>query len=72
MINQRRLPLIMHDQKICHLAGKIAPDGRVSALCFKKPRAIDLSLATWTLLRNAVTCPKCRALPNFERLEGKS
>jgi hypothetical protein len=34
----------------------------VSALCFKRPRAIDLRVATWTNRDEAVTCPKCLAI----------
>lgn len=49
-------------EKIVHRAGKTRPDGAVSAQCFAKPRPIDLKRATWTLRREAVTCPKCRAL----------
>ena len=47
--------------KTYHKADKIAPDGRVSALCFKRPRAIDLKRATWTINDDAVTCGKCIA-----------
>ena len=45
-----------------HRAGKIDPKGRVSALCFPKPRAIDMKRATWVMNDDAVTCPKCRAI----------
>lgn len=45
--------------KIIHYASKISTDGRISALCFKKPRAIALGKATWTLGRASVTCKKC-------------
>jgi len=31
----------------------------VSALCFPKPRAIDLKRAAWTIRASAVTCEKC-------------
>jgi hypothetical protein len=37
-------------------------DGAVSALCFKRPREIDLSKSTWTICDEDVTCPKCLAL----------
>ena len=33
--------------------------GAVSALCFKKPRAIDLKIASWTIRDEAVTCKQC-------------
>lgn len=45
-----------------HRGDKIDPKGRVSALCFPKPRAIDMKRATWVMTDDAVTCPKCRAL----------
>lgn len=45
-----------------HRASKIDPKGRVSALCFPKPRAIDMKRATWVMNDDAVTCPKCRAI----------
>lgn len=45
-----------------HRGDKIDPKGRVSALCFPKPRAIDMTRATWVMSDGAVTCPKCRAL----------
>ena len=45
-----------------HRGDKIDPRGRVSALCFPKPRAIDMKRATWVMTDDAVTCPKCRAL----------
>jgi len=47
--------------RLYHRADKIDARGRVSALCFEHPRAIDLSRALWTLRDAAVTCPKCRA-----------
>ena len=52
----------MTAEKIYHRAGKIRPDGAVSARCFKRPRPIDLSKASWTFRPEAVTCPKCIAL----------
>lgn len=42
-----------------HRAALIREDGFVSALCFKRPRAIDMRRATWTIRDEAVTCPKC-------------
>jgi hypothetical protein len=45
-----------------HRGDKINPRGGVSALCFPKPRAIDMKRATWVMSDDAVTCPKCRAL----------
>jgi hypothetical protein len=49
-----------------HLANKLSTRG-ASALCFPKPRAIDMKRATWTTSPAAVTCPKCLA-----RLAGRS
>lgn len=46
-------------RKKYHKAALIRADGGVSALCFKRPRAIDLRRALWTLRDEAVTCPKC-------------
>lgn len=45
-----------------HRGDKIDSKGRVSALCFPTPRAIDMKRATWVMSDDAVTCPKCRAL----------
>lgn len=44
-----------------HMAHLVREDGQVSALCFERPRAIDLTRARWTIRPEAVTCPKCRA-----------
>lgn len=48
--------------KLYHRAGKMRSDGAVSALCFKRPRPIDLRKALWTVIDLQVTCPKCREL----------
>jgi len=48
--------------KIVHRAAHVTSDGRVSAICYKKPRAIDLSVASWTIRDEAVTCPKCKRI----------
>jgi hypothetical protein len=42
-----------------HKAKHIAGDGRVSPLCAKTPRSIDMTRATWTTDARAVTCPRC-------------
>ncbi len=47
---------------VLHRAAKINDRGDVSALCFTRPRAIDLRRATWTNRDEAVTCPKCLSL----------
>ena len=51
-----------HDQKTYHMADVVRKDGAVSALCFKKPRAINLDVALWTIRPEAVTCAKCLRL----------
>lgn len=48
--------------KTYHRGDKINQHGGVSALCFAKPRAIDLRRALWTNRDEAVTCPKCRLI----------
>jgi len=48
--------------KPIHRAHLTAPDGRASAKCFVRPRAIDLSRATWTIRDEDVTCKKCLAI----------
>lgn len=45
--------------KTIHKASLISPDGAVSALCFVRPRAIDLKQASWTNRDEAVTCSRC-------------
>ena len=45
--------------RLVHLA-KLISEAGVSALCFKKPRAIDMTRDTWTTDPSSVTCPKCR------------
>lgn len=51
------------DHKKYHRASLVNERGGVSALCFKRPRSINLSHALWTIRDEAVTCPKClRAL----------
>lgn len=47
--------------RIRHRGDKIDARGRVSALCFESPRAIDMRRATWVLTDAGVTCPKCLA-----------
>jgi hypothetical protein len=46
--------------KIVHKADRVSISGAVSALCFKKPRAINLKLASWTNRDEAVTCKACK------------
>ena len=49
----------MKANKIYHKASFVNPKGKVSALCYKRPRAINLSQAMWTTDVSAVTCKKC-------------
>lgn len=41
------------------MASLVNPEGKVSALCYKKPRAINLSQALWTTDEKAATCKRC-------------
>lgn len=46
-----------------HRAAKINGSGEVSALCYRKPRAIPMRKnVSWTIGAETVTCPKCRAI----------
>jgi hypothetical protein len=54
---------------IYHFFDKVNQRGGVSALCFRRPRAMSLQRRgklqirhSWTLRKDAVTCPKCRRL----------
>ena len=47
--------------KIIHRASVVRGDGAVSALCYKRPRPINLARTTWTNRNEATTCPKCLA-----------
>ena len=51
----------MHE-KVRHFASKVNDVGQVSALCFDPPKPIRLSVATWVLQAQHVTCRKCRKL----------
>lgn len=53
--------------KTVHLASKIDQHGNVSALCFKRPRKIDLSKEIWTLRIEAATCKGCIAAHKAKR-----
>lgn len=54
-----------HDRKVYHKADLINKrTGAVSALCFAKPRSINLEVAAWTIRDEAVTCPKCLEMLN--------
>ena len=57
-------------EKIYHRGSKVDQRGRVSALCFKTPRAINMERALWTLADAFVTCPKCAAIIARRRKDG--
>ena len=48
--------------RVRHRGDKINDKGRVSALCFPVPRAIDMRRATWVMSDAATTCPTCVAM----------
>jgi len=48
--------------KLYHRGSLIDNKGNVSALCYAKPKAINLKQALWTNRDEAVTCPKCLAI----------
>jgi hypothetical protein len=45
---------------VTHLGTPIR-DGAMSALCFKKPQAINPRRSRWTLVEKQVTCAACKA-----------
>lgn len=52
-----------YDRKVYHLAAKISNHGEVSALCYKRPRAINLARGqSWVTDASRVTCQKCKRL----------
>lgn len=55
-----------HDRKPYHFAALFNNRGGVSALCFKRPRSINLKVALWTTQKSAVTCRKCRRILSGE------
>lgn len=58
------------EPKPVHRAKHMSPDGKVSPLCAKTPRAIDLKVASWTLVESQVTCQKCLRLMSIPRSSG--
>lgn len=42
-----------------HYATFVRKGGAISALCFTRPRAIDMRKATWTISAAAVNCQRC-------------
>lgn len=50
-----------YDEKVYHFAAMHG--GNVSALCYNRPRVINLARGqSWTIRPDAVTCPRCRKL----------
>ena len=49
-------------KRLVHMARRIRADGAVSAVCSPTPRAINLRVATWTLIDSDVTCARCIAI----------
>jgi len=47
------------DKKKYHMVHLLGSDGSVSALCFKKPRPINLKVSGWTNQKKDVTCLSC-------------
>lgn len=52
-----------------HKGDKINSKGGVSALCFDRPRAINMKKATWVMGDDGVTCPKCLAIMRLAKQE---
>jgi hypothetical protein len=52
----------LRSPRIKHRGHLVNGRGGVSALCFKRPRAIDMSRATWVGRDDTVTCRKCLAI----------
>lgn len=48
--------------ELVHRGHLVNSRGGVSALCFSRPRSINLGRATWTNRDEAVNCPRCLAL----------
>ncbi len=48
-------------KKPIHFANLISNKGDVSPICALQPRKLNLRRETWTMRKEAVTCPKCIA-----------
>jgi hypothetical protein len=48
--------------KPVHKAALMRADGAVSPLCAARPRKLNLSRETWSLVWSSVTCRRCRAV----------
>jgi hypothetical protein len=53
---------LANKKKIIHRASLVNSRGEVSALCFKRPKAINLKQSSWSNRDEGVTCKKCIAL----------
>lgn len=52
-----------YDRKVYHYAKQMNDAGEVSALCYKRPHAINLKKGqSWTLVPTSVTCSRCRKM----------
>lgn len=50
-----------YDHKIYHYAALFNREGGVSALCYRRPRRINLAKGqSWTMTARFVTCRRCR------------
>ncbi len=47
------------DIRLIHFGNLMTKEGRVSPLCAKRPRKLNLKISTWTNRKEAVTCKKC-------------
>lgn len=47
------------EAKTVHLAKLISETGAVSPLCARRPRALNLSKESWTIVNSGVTCERC-------------
>lgn len=59
-----------YDEKVYHFAAGFTRGGNASALCYKRPRVINLDRGqSWTIRPDAVTCPRCRKILNEHQSE---
>ena len=55
--------------KPIHMADKVNPQGAISPLCAKKPKALNLNTDSWTNRPWAVTCPRCALLIKAQEMQ---
>lgn len=56
----------MREKRKIHKAKYIAPNGDVSPLCAKTPKAINMKLESWVNQNEGVTCDKCLKIINWK------